>query len=148
MISLRVVSLGLLCASGFNLQAGDKLSTAAADGDLVVMQASLETGEKATDVDRWGWTALHWAVYNNHLKAAEWLLDRGAEVNVQTAQKFGACPVGATPLVLASYYGQARLVELLVKHSGDPTLKDAKGMTALDYAREFGWKDCAELLQK
>ncbi|WP_005035994.1 ankyrin repeat domain-containing protein [Holophaga foetida] len=147
MCLLRPLAIGLLLSCGFGVQAGDNLSTASADGDLVKMQACVDAGEKATDVDRWGWTALHWAVYNNHLRAAEWLLERGAALNVKSVQKFGACPVGATPLILAAYYGQPRLVELFVKQGADRGVQDSKGMTAMDYAREFGWNECVELLK-
>ena len=60
----------------------------------------------ATQVD--GATALHWAVYRDDLEAADLLIRAGANVKAANRE-------GATPLFMASLYGNATMIERLLK---------------------------------
>ncbi len=44
-------------------------------------------------------------------------------------------------------YNQQAVVQLLLKHAADKSLKDDLGKTALDYANEKGFKDLEKLLK-
>lgn len=70
-----------------------------------------------------------------HDRVAEELLKLGADPNVTlptTSSK--RVPKGGTPLMVQRY-DSPRLVEALLRHGADPTLRCARGRTALDYAR-------------
>ncbi|XP_029654312.2 receptor-interacting serine/threonine-protein kinase 4-like, partial [Octopus sinensis] len=73
----------------------------------ILIKAGGEVGRK----DSIGYTALHWAVFGNHLLAVEILLSRGSEVNAQSND-------GRTPLHLACWLGSLHTVELLLGHNG------------------------------
>jgi len=55
---------------------------------------------------------------------------------------------GCNALMTAAMYGQKKVVELLLQNGANPDLKDAKGRTALDYARMEGHEDIVKLLSK
>ena len=59
-----------------------------------------------------GYTPLDWAAARGHLEVADYLIRRGAKVNV-------ADGTGWTPLHLAARAGHLDLVKLLVKHGAD-----------------------------
>jgi uncharacterized protein len=58
----------------------------------------------------------------------------------------GTGQLGFTPLMEAAYNGQRDMVELLLAHGADPALRDDKGLTAADYARQNGHQALAERL--
>ncbi|MBY0111538.1 MAG: hypothetical protein K2Y21_01850 [Phycisphaerales bacterium] len=75
----------------------------------------------------------HW--YYEHDRVAAELLKLGADPNVTLPRtKSRRVPRGGTPLMVRRY-DSPLLVESLLKHGADPTLRCARGRTALDYAR-------------
>lgn len=79
-------------------------------------------------------------------KAMDVLLAAGANINAQITDSHthtavlmayvaGRDQEGRTALMAAGETGNERLAKYLLEHGADPTLKDAKGMTALDLAR-------------
>lgn len=125
----------LLLSSLTGLQAGNGLSKAAIEGDLVKMSSCVHGGEKVTDVDKWGWTALHWAAYNRWSKSVKWLLERGADPNAPTTDAYDDFPAGTPPLIIAAAAGLDESVELLLGAGARREAKDSRGMTALDHAK-------------
>ncbi len=142
-----LTSLALLAAFGASLQAGTKLSKAAINGDIPRMEERLKAGEKVSEIDKWGWTALHWATYYGQKKAALWLLEQGADPNLLTTDSYGRFKPGMSVLMLAAYYGHAEIVEALLQRKVDASLKDHQGYTALDRAKEFKFDECVKLLE-
>jgi ankyrin repeat protein len=53
-----------------------------------------------------------------------------------------------TPLMLAAVSGNRELLTLLLQHGADPRLTNAKGESALSYARRKGRDDIARLLEE
>jgi ankyrin repeat protein len=145
MLSVAVVAF---LTGALALQAGDKLSRAAVDGDLNKAKECVAKGEKVGDIDKWGWTALHWAAYYGQPGVVSWLLEQGADPNIPTQKKYGNFVPGATPLTLAAYYGQDKIVADLLAHKADASMKDGSGNTALEYAERFNFDACAKLLKK
>lgn len=84
----------------------------------------------ARDEDGCGCTPLHDACEFGHLKAAEVLLDFGANVNAIHSW-------GTSPLLLACLRGRAGLVTMLLSRGADPTLRNAGYFQAL-IAAAFG----------
>ena len=79
-----------------------------------------------TKRDEQGWTALHYASYYHwDARAAERLLDRGADPNART---FGL----ETPLHLASYAGLTGQIRLLKERGVDVEARTKEGETAAD----------------
>jgi ankyrin repeat protein len=74
------------------------------------------------------------------------LLDKGAKVNHQEKN-------GATPLIYiaankqTSAENRQAVVKMLLAAGADKKIKDAKGKTALDWSKELGTKDVADLLK-
>ncbi|XP_015908309.3 alpha-latrocrustotoxin-Lt1a-like [Parasteatoda tepidariorum] len=79
--------------------------------------------------DKLGFTPLHLAAENKRTAFARWLINRGANVNLQ-GQEYKV-----TPLHLAVRYQAEEIVEDLLRNSKiDPNLKDIAGLTPLHYA--------------
>ena len=92
------------------------------------------------DVNKPGWTPLHYAATGGHLAVLRLLLDNHAYIDAES-------PNGSTPLMMAAMYSNAATVELLLKEGADPNLKNELGLTALDFAVRGKKPDSAELLE-
>jgi len=75
-----------------------------------------------------GWTPLHAAAANGHLKMCQTLLEQGADINAQDL-------AGSTPLHLAAGRGHHETVSLLLEYGANATIKNARGQTADDVMR-------------
>jgi ankyrin repeat protein len=83
---------------------------------------------------------LHSAAAAHSVPIARLLLEAGAPVNVRQGGGEG----GFTPLMEAALNGQVEMVELLMQHGADPSMKDDSGNTAADHARSRGHAALAE----
>lgn len=92
------------------------------------------------DVNKTGWTPLHYAASGGHAAIAQILLDHSAYIDAES-------PNGTTPLMMAAMYGSPDVVQLLLAQGADRDLKNQLGMTALDFAKQGSRKDAIELLQ-
>ena len=72
-----------------------------------------------------GFTALHYAVRDGYVAAADALLDAGADVNRRSDGDL------STPLVVASINGQYNIAIDLLKHGADPNLPSDDGVAPL-----------------
>ena len=112
-------------------------------------ESSLHPALEGEPVERWDWrlkshflydrTPLHTASEEGHLIFAEWLLDSGAEVNVQDMTQ-------NTPLHLATTRGRLDLVKMLLQRGADPQTRGQDGRTPLFSAVEGGNPDIVSLL--
>ncbi|WP_027015537.1 ankyrin repeat domain-containing protein [Comamonas composti] len=110
---------------------------------------------------RQGETPLMMACIKGHLKLAQELIKRGADVNQEGwaplhyavsadrpetlaivqllidehAYIDAASPNGTTPLMLAAQYSSEAVVDLLLKEGADIVLRNQRGLTAVDFAR-------------
>nr|WP_295781642.1 ankyrin repeat domain-containing protein [Rhodoferax sp.] len=91
------------------------------------------------DVNKPGWAPLHYAATGGHVAVMRLLLDNHAYIDA-------ASPNGSTPLMMAARYGTNDAVKLLIDAGADPTLKNAKGLTAIDFARQVQRDDTVLLI--
>ncbi|MGE4243037.1 ankyrin repeat domain-containing protein [Ramlibacter sp.] len=91
------------------------------------------------DVNKTGWTPLHYAATNGHLDVMAFLLEHHAFVDSESPNK-------TTPLMMAAHYGSIEAVKLLLDEGADPTLKNELGLTAIDFANRTQRRDVVELV--
>ncbi len=80
-------------------------------------------------VNRLGWTPLHYAASKAQVDTARMLIEHGAIVNAPG-------PDGTTPLMMAALSGKPEIVRLLLEHGADPSMFNAAQETAADWARK------------
>ncbi len=95
--------------------------------------------ERGADVNKPGWTPLHYAATNGHLAIMRLLLEKHAYIDAEA-------PNGSTPLMMAAQFGTPDAVKLLLDEGADPLLKNPRGQSAIDFANLAGRKDAAELI--
>lgn len=142
------------CSDAASRERIESLFRACEAGDLAKVQEIL--GQEYHDVDggnRWGadsdprgWrrSPLEVAIQGGHLELARWLLDNGAVVNRQN--RFGDTALsGICRPPLHAHWLDA--IELLMSRGADPTIRNAEGETALDFARKISvnWKKAKHL---
>lgn len=91
------------------------------------------------DVNKPGWTPLHYAATGAHLDIMNTLLERHAYIDAES-------PNGTTPLMMAAQYGSPQAVKLLLEAGADPRLRNQLGLSALDFAQRASRVDAVELL--
>lgn len=119
-----------------NAQDESPLMLAALVGELEICQTLIE---RDADVNKPGWTPLHYAATNSHIPVIQLLLDHHAYIDA-------ASPNGSTPLMMAAMYGNASAVKLLLESGADPSLKNDLGLTAIDFAQRVKKTDSAEII--
>ena len=138
--SARVFSL-LLETPGIDVDArsrnGDTaLMVAAFLPDAVAVQALLERG---AEVNRPGWTPLHYAASSGSILVIRVLLDHHALIDAESPNK-------TTPLMMAARAGRRQAVQYLLDEGADASLKNEVGLNAADFARAQGHSDIATAL--
>jgi ankyrin repeat protein len=91
------------------------------------------------DVNKPGWTPLHYAATAGHAKIVQLLVDHHAYID-------SASPNGSTPLMMAAMYGTAEAVKVLLDAGADPLIKNGLGLTAIDFASQVQRDDVAALI--
>jgi len=91
------------------------------------------------DVNKPGWTPLHYAATTGHLETMALLLEKFAYIDA-------ASPNGSTPLMMASMYGSTDAVRFLLDAGADPALKNLIGLSAIDFAQQAQKTDAVEAI--
>lgn len=92
------------------------------------------------EIDKEGWTALHYAVTNGHYEVAQYLITKKAELDALS-------PTNSTPLMLAARHGHIRVVKLLLDNQADLSLRNTQNYTAIDFAYLFNQKEIGDGLR-
>jgi ankyrin repeat protein len=140
----HVETLDKLIEGGANVNAAcskgqTAIARAAGVGSVASVLVLLKAGAKSDPVDSQGRTPLMEAAANKFSGVAEILLKEDeaskfrehgiSKTNVQDAK-------GMTPLMYAAKGDSLELVEMLLRHKADPLVQDAKGKTAVKFAKK------------
>lgn len=110
---------------GRNAQDESPLMMAALKGQQDIVAKLMA---RDADVNKPGWTPLHYAASGGHVEIMKKLLEAFAFIDAQS-------PNGTTPLMMAAMYGSSDAVKLLLDEGADTAMKNQQGMTALDFAK-------------
>ena len=102
------------------------LMLAAINNQLALAQELIDRG---ADVNRKGWTPLHYAATRGHREMMRLLLENNAYIDSEAAN-------GTTPLMMAAYAAPPLAVKLLLEEGADPTLVNHGNASALDLAEK------------
>jgi len=94
---------------------------------------------RGAQINKPGWTPLHYAATGAHVRVAAFLIGAHADVNAPS-------PNGTTPLMMAAMYGNRELVKLLLESGADVGLRNAQGLNASDFAERAGREDSRGLI--
>lgn len=119
-------------------EGANALMFAALHGELPVVKALIARG---AEVNKTGWTPLHWAAANGHAEIVRHLLEHHAYIDAES-------PNLTTPLMMAARQMHPTTVRLLIDEGADPTPRNQAGLTAADYARLAGDPRLAESLAR
>lgn len=92
------------------------------------------------DVNKPGWTPLHYAASTGQVAVIEFLLDNSAYIDAES-------PNGSTPLMMAAMYGSPEAVKVLIQAGADLNIKNQLGLTALDFAVRGNRQNAKELIE-
>ena len=95
--------------------------------------------ERQADVNKTGWTPLHYAATNGHLEMILKLLQHHAYIDAPS-------PNGTTPLMMAAQYGSEDAVNALLKQGANPSLRNDLALGAADFAQRGGRESLAARL--
>lgn len=132
----------LLNADGVDLEAR------ALNGDTALMIACYQGNKpavnmllaKGVEVNKSGWTPLHYAAAIGNNEIVKLLLDRSAYIDAESPNK-------TTPMMMAARGGHIMTVKILLDKGADATLKNELDMSAIDFAEKFGHRDIVDGLR-
>lgn len=91
------------------------------------------------DVNKPGWTPLHYAATAGQVEVMEILLEEHAFIDAES-------PNRSTPLMMAAKYGSTAAVKLLLEAGADVTMRNELGLSAVDFAQQGNRRDAADLI--
>ncbi|MDB5751296.1 MAG: putative ankyrin repeat harboring protein [Ramlibacter sp.] len=91
------------------------------------------------DVNKPGWTPLHYAATGGHLEIMALLLEHHAFIDAQSPNK-------TTPLMMAAHYGSPQAVKLLLDGGADTAMRNELGLTAIDFANRARRTEAADMI--
>jgi uncharacterized protein len=117
------------------------------DGETPLMMAvfkgqtelAIQMIEKGADVNKTGWTPLHYAATAGNVQLIKILLENYAYIDAESPNK-------TTPLMMAAHYGTPGAVKLLLEEGADVSLKNEVGLTAIDFAQRALKQDSVDVI--
>jgi len=117
------------------------LMAAAYNGDLEMVRQLLARGANVAATDRLGKNAMTYAAGQGHTAVVRALLAKGVDANAVYRNDL-------TALMWAAGYGRDETVKALLESGARTDLRDNRGKTAEDIAREGGYATTVSLLER
>nr|WP_255581766.1 ankyrin repeat domain-containing protein [Cupriavidus sp. AU9028] len=114
------------------------LMLACLQGQMDLVRIMVE--QRKVEVNKTGWTPLHYAATNGHTEIVRLLLDHSAYVDAES-------PNGTTPLMMAARGGHAETIKLLLDEGADMRIRNQQGMTVIDFAQRYSQPEVAQGLR-
>lgn len=92
-------------------------------------------------INRVGWSPLHYAASKGHEETVRYLLSQKAIVNAPA-------PDGTSPLMMAALSGKRAVVDVLLAAGADPSMQNAQGLSPADWARSANHEQLASYLDQ
>jgi ankyrin repeat protein len=108
-------------------------------GRIDLIDFALGKGADVNASNKSGETALHKAAHVGKVDIIEHLIDRGANINHQNVY-------ATTPLFVAARSDQPEAVKTLLARGADPSIRNHKGVSAAQKAKEKGHNEIVALL--
>lgn len=112
---------------------------------LVALHGDMESArlllQRGAEVNRPGWTPLHYAAAGGHVPMIELLLEAHAYIDAQS-------PNRTTPLMMAARQKHTNAVRKLIEAGADPTPRNEAGYGAAQYMEAHGEKAEAQWLRE
>lgn len=129
-------------------QPGIDVDRASARGETALMMAAINGRldwverlvARGAAVNRSGWTPLHYAASGPDPRIVARLVELGAAIDARS-------PNGSTPLMLAAGYGDQRNAQALLGLGANPALRNGRGLSAADFARQAGHDELADQIE-
>lgn len=126
---------------------GVRIDARSLNGDTALMVAAFQSDaalagaliDKGAQINRPGWTALHYAAASGNVAIIRRLLDESAFIDAES-------PNRTTPLMMAARSGHHEAVRLLLDEGADVSLKNEAGLDAAGFARAQGHGELARML--
>ena len=96
---------------------------------------------RGAQVNRVGWTALHYAASVGSVGIVKILLEHSAYIDAESPNK-------TTPLMMAARGDHADVCRLLIAEGADPTLVNERDLSAADFSTRVGDVDNAQWLRE
>lgn len=118
-----------------------ELLAAARIGDVDSLQQLVRSGVDIHYRDGWHTTALMVATSHGHTESVRFLIENGADPNERSR-------FNATPLICAAKSGRMAIVKYLIENGAVTSLTDENELTAADHARQNGFDELANFIDK
>ncbi|KAH0170342.1 hypothetical protein KCU67_g2679, partial [Aureobasidium melanogenum] len=113
------------------------------------LRRHLEGNRQQSNVkDNWGRTPLSYAAELNSSSAIQYLIDAGANLNLEDDDDWKRYISAYTPLAYAALQDHLQAVQTLLEKGADVNRRDVHGRSALSYAGEGGSEAATQMLLK
>lgn len=119
----------------------ERLHRASEDGELAEVERLVNDGAPLELFNEISYTPLHCAVRGEHYKVAQFLLNRGANVNAHESER-----AGDTPLAVAARGNYPEIAELLLQSGADPDIPGWMAITPRHRAKRRTDEDGQKIL--
>jgi ankyrin repeat protein len=107
-------------------------------GNLELVKLMVE--KYGAEVEKEGWSPIHYAATKGHLPVVQFLLSKDADVDAGS-------PNNTTALMFAARYGFINLVKFLLEHDADLSIHNDQNLTAIDFALMSNQKEISDGLK-